>query len=134
VALRLLTRALVTAVVTVAMFALKAVTIASGRHPLDDPVVNLFFFAGIAALLVTFVLTGAALARRPGRGGRALAAAVGLAVGVVGSALVAVVATTVLPAEGSWVWDEVNLWVIALLTLAAVLVLRTRPDVRLRPT
>ena len=129
---RLLTRALVAALVAAAMFALKAVSIASGRDPFADPLVNLFFFLGIAALLVTFALTGAALARRPGPRGRLLAAAVGLAVGVVGSALVAVVATTVLPSTGSWVWGEVNLWVIALLALATVLVLRARPDVRLR--
>ncbi|GAA1433042.1 hypothetical protein GCM10009616_24050 [Microlunatus lacustris] len=78
-ALRLLTRALVAALVCVAMFALEAATIASGRDPFGDPVVALFFFAGLAALLVTSVLTGAALA-----------------LGVVGSALVAVVATAVL--------------------------------------
>ena len=41
-------------------------------------------------------------------------------------------ASIVLPSTSSWVWGEVNLWVIALLALAAVLVLRARPDVRLR--
>lgn len=125
-ALRLLTGALVAALVTALMFALKATTIARGADPFDDPLVNGFFFTGLVALLVTAALTGAALARRPGRRGRLVAAAVGLVVGALGGALVALAAGALLPAGGSWVWGEVNLWVIALLALAAVLVLRAR--------
>jgi len=130
VAAVLLTRALVAAVVAVVLFALKAVTIAAGRRQLDDPVISLFFLAGLVALLVTFGLTGAALARRPGTRGRLAGAAVGLAVGAVGSAVIVFLATTLLPADGWWVWGEVNLWVTALLTLTGVLVLRSRADVR----
>lgn len=60
------TRALLAGSVAALFFALKAVMIATGRDAYDDPLVNLFFYLGIAGLVVTFGLTGAALARRPG--------------------------------------------------------------------
>lgn len=120
----LLTRALVAAVVTVAMFTGKALTIAAGRDAFEDPFVNGFFFAGGLALVVAFVLAGAGVApRHRGRG-----AALGLVVGIVGGVTIAALAGVLLPADGSWVWGELNLWVIALLTLALVLVLRSRAD------
>ena len=122
----LLNRALVAAVATAALIGLKAATIASGRDAFDDPLVNGFFYAGALALLVTFVLTGAALARRAGPRGRLVGAALGVAVGVVGGVLVAALAAALLPTDGHWVWGEVNLWTTATLTLTAVLVLRSR--------
>ncbi len=122
----LFSRALMAAVVTVVLFGLKAGAIASGRDPFDDPLVNVFFFAGIAALLLTFAVTGAALSRRRGTRRTAAGVLLGLLVGVVGSGLIAVLATTLLPRGGIWVLDEINLWVIALLTLTTVLVLRSR--------
>lgn len=118
----LLTRALVAAGVTAVMFAAKALTIASGRDAFEDPIVNGFFFAGGLALVATFVLAGAGVAtRHRGRG-----AALGLLVGVVGGVAIAALAGVLLPADGSWVWGEVNLWVIAVATLVVVLVLRSR--------
>ena len=123
---RLLGLALAAAVLAVVLFALKALTIAAGRDAFDDPWVNGFFYAGVVALALTFALAGAAVSRRRGRRGRLRGAALGLLVGVVGGVLIAVVATTLLLSDGSWVWGEVNLWVIALLTLGALLVLRSR--------
>lgn len=118
----LLTRALVAAGVTAVMFAAKALTVASGRENLDDPVASGFYYAGALALVVTFVLAGAGLApRHRGRG-----AVLGLVVGIVGGVAVAALAGVLLPADGSWVWGEVNLWVIAVATLVVVLVLRSR--------
>ncbi|GAB2580439.1 hypothetical protein [Microlunatus antarcticus] len=123
---RLLSRALVAAVVTAVFFALKDSTIAAGRDAFDDPLVNGFFYVGAVALAVTFALAGAALARRPGRRGRLRGAALGLAVGVVGGVVIAAVFTALLPADESWVYGEVNLWAIAVLTLVTLLVLRSR--------
>lgn len=123
---RLLGRALVAAVATAVLFALKASTIAAGRDPFDDPWVNGFFYAGALALAVTFALTGAGLARRRDRRARLLAGVLGLVVGILLGVLVAAVAGALRPADGSWVWDEVNLWVIVLLTIVALLVLRSR--------
>ena len=123
---RLLDRALVAAVLSAVLFALKAATIAVGRDPFDDPWVNGFFYAGALALAVSFALAGSVLARRRGRPSRLTAAALGLVAGVLGAVLVAVVATAVVPADGGWVWGEVNLWVIAVVTLVVLLVLRAR--------
>ena len=120
----LLSRALVAAVLTGVMFALKATTIATGRDPLDDPLVNGLFYVGAFGLALTFALAGAALARRR----RLLGAALGLLVGVAAGVSIAALASALLPDDGSWVWGEVNLWIIALLTITLVLVLRSRTD------
>ena len=118
----LLTRALVGAVLAAVMFTAKAVTVASGREELDDPVASGFYYVGALALVVTFVLAGAGVARRHrGRG-----AALGLVVGFVAALAIAALAGVLLPTDGSWVWGELNLWLIALLTLGLVLVLRAR--------
>lgn len=117
---------LVAAVCAVVAWAAKATVIgvAGGldRSPAEGPL----FLVGLVCALVGAGALGAALTAGRSSGVRALAA-----VAVVGALLlipltVGGVVTLVQPADPSWVWGEVNLWVSALALLAAVLLSRSR--------
>ena len=108
-----------------------AIGIAGGldRSPLESPL----FLLGLLCCLVAAAATGIAVARRPTALGRTLSAAGGIVTGaLVAVAASAVVAAAAPPSPG-WVWEEVNLWAMALTLLAANLALwarRSRPEER----
>jgi len=88
-----------------------------GRSPLESPL----FLLGLVAFVATVVLLALALSAGRAAGVRVLvvvgAVAAGVAFSVASNALV----TAVRPANPSWVWGEVNLWVGAAVLLALVL-------------
>ena len=102
-----------------ACWAAKAVSIdiAGGldKSPFEGPL----FFAGLIAFVVAVVSLGVALTRGRPAWLRAIAGVVAFIVGLGISQVVGAVATTLAPADPSWVWAEVELWVIAPLALAA---------------
>lgn len=100
-----------------------AIGVAGGldRSPLEGPL----FLLGLLAFLVA--VGALCLALTPGRpaGIRVLAVVVGVVVAAGFSLGTNALVTTVRPADPSWVWSEVNLWVGATVLLA--LVARLRP-------
>lgn len=93
-----------------------------GRSPLEDPL----FFLGFGAQLVASIALALALtAARP------LVVRIGAIVGgavVVFGFVTAVnsVIQRVQPIDASWVWGEINLWVVAVLMLGLALLTRRR--------
>ena len=104
----------------------KAVAIGSAggldRSPLESPL----FLLGLVCCLVASAATGVAVARRPTAWGRTLSAAGGLAAGVLVAAATSAVLAAVAPPSPGWVWEELNLWAMALILLAVNLTLRVR--------
>ncbi len=114
--------AVISALVCIGAWTAKSVAIglAGGldRSPLEGPL----FFLGLASFVATVVLL--ALALTPGRPPalRALAVLVGVVTAIGFSVATEVLLTAVRPADPSWVWSEVGLWVGAAALLGLVLV------------
>lgn len=93
-----------------------------GRTPWEDT----FFFVGLAAQLVAFVAVALALTGSRPLGVR-LGALLGGAVLVFGFVTVfQLVIERVQPADASWVWGEINLWVVAALVLGVAVLAHRR--------
>lgn len=94
------------------------------KSPFEGP----FFLAGLAASVVASVALGVALTRRRPGWVRAVAG-IGTLVGGFGLAMAVDASVGLVQAAGPgrhWVWAEVNLWVLATLTLTLALVARRR--------
>jgi hypothetical protein len=118
--------ALLSAGLAVALWAAKAVAIGLAGGLNRSPAENPLFLAGLACFLVAAVSLGLALTR-----GRhlALRVAAGVLGPVLGFALAMAIDTAlrgIRPPHPSWVWTELNLWVIAPLALALAVVLARR--------
>jgi len=104
----------------------KAVAIGSAgglnRSALESPL----FLLGLVCCLVASAATGVAVARRPSMWGRTLSAAGGIAVGVLVAVTSSAVVSAVAPPSPGWVWEELNLWAMALTLLAVNLTLLVR--------
>jgi peptidoglycan/LPS O-acetylase OafA/YrhL len=110
--------ALLAAVAAVALWSAKAMVIGvSGlsRNPAEDAL----FFLGLAAALVGSAALGAAQAGGRSRAARVAAAAAGVLAVIAVAGLTQAVVTLVQPADPSWVWGELNLWVAALALVTA---------------
>ena len=122
--------ALTASLVAVVAWALKAIAIAMAggldRSPAEGPL----FVLGLVAALVGAGAFGAALPAGRSVGIRVLAGAAGVVTMVLLSVGVGALVTAVQPADPSWVFGEVNLWVGALTLLGVVVWWRSR---RLRP-
>ncbi len=94
------------------------------RSPFEGPL----FFLGLGCYLVAVVALGVAATRGRPAWLRATSGVVALALGIVlTSAIGAVINAVQAPSPlRHWAWTEVNLWVIALGTLALVLAVRAR--------
>ena len=88
-----------------------------GRSPLESPL----FLLGLVAFVATVVLLALALSAGRGAVVRVLAVVGGIVAGVAFSVASNALVTAVRPADPSWVWGEVNLWVGAAVLLALVL-------------
>jgi len=112
----------------VACWAAKAISIdmAGGldKSPFESPL----FFAGLISYVIAVVSVGIILTHGRPAWLRAIAGLLAFIVGIGISQVAGAVATTLAPADPSWVWAEVELWVIAPLPLAvALLVARRQP-------
>jgi hypothetical protein len=100
------------------LWAAKAVAIdiagGLGRSPFEGPL----FFLGFAAILVAVVSLGLTLSAGRSRLVRGLTGAACILAAVLVSVLAGAVVALVRPAHPGWAWEEVNLWVLALATLA----------------
>lgn len=118
--------AVVAALATVAAWTAKAVAIASagglGRSPWEGPL----FLLGFACLLVAVASIGLAAAVGQSFARRALSATASIVATVVVALLVNLVVARLEPSHPGWVWGELNLWVLALLALAAAARVSTR--------
>ena len=101
-----------------------AIGIAGGldRSPLESPL----FLLGLLCCIVAAAATGIAVARRPTALGRTLSAAGGIVAGALVAVAVNAVVAAVAPPSPGWVWEEVNLWAMALILLAVNLLLLPR--------
>jgi hypothetical protein len=79
------------------------------------------FFVGLVGFMVAVVSLSLALTVGRGRVVRALAVLGGVVAAVGVSVVTGLLVAAVQPAEPSWVWGEVNLWVGAVVLLAATL-------------
>jgi hypothetical protein len=118
--------AFVGAVCAVVAWAAKATAIglAGGldRSPAEGPL----FLIGLVSALVGAGALGAGLAFGRSPATRVLAGAATIVALVLTAGVSSFVAALLQPADPSWVWGEVNLWVSALALLTAVLVWRSR--------
>ena len=112
--------ALTASSVAVVAWALKAIAIAIAggldRSPAEGPL----FVVGLVAALVGAGAFGVALAEGRSIGIRVLAGAAGVVTMVLLSLGIGALVTAVQPADPSWVFGEVNLWVGALTLLGVV--------------
>jgi xanthine/uracil permease len=118
--------AVISALICIGAWTAKSVAIglAGGldRSPLEGPL----FFLGLVSFVATVVLLALALTTARPLALRALAVLVGVVAGVGFSVVTEMVLTTVRPADPSWVWSEVNLWVGAAALFGLVLVTHHR--------
>ncbi|HEX6150065.1 hypothetical protein [Nocardioides sp.] len=106
-----------------------AIGIAGGldRSPLEGPL----FLLGLASFVTTVVLLSLALTAGRHPGARALGVVAGVVAGAGFSIATNALVTAIRPADPSWVWSELNLWVGAALLLGLVLAThRTRSVTR----
>ncbi len=101
-----------------------AIGIAGGlnRSSLESPL----FILGLLCCIVAAGATGIAITRRPTVLGRTLSAAGGIVAGALVAVAANAVVAAVAPPSPGWVWEELNLWAMALTLLAVNLTLRVR--------
>jgi hypothetical protein len=113
--------AVISVLVCIGAWTAKAVAIglAGGldRSPLEGPL----FLLGLVSFVATVVLLALALTAGRPPVVRAVAVLVGVVAGAGFSIVTNAVLTAVRPADPSWVWSEVNLWVGAALVFGLVL-------------
>jgi hypothetical protein len=114
--------AVISALISIGAWTAKSVAIglAGGldRSPLEGPL----FLLGLASFVATVVLLALALTTGRPLALRVLAVLVGVVTAIGFSVATDVLLSAVRPADPSWVWSEVNLWVGAAALLALVLV------------
>ncbi len=105
-----------------------AIGIAGGldRSPLESPL----FLLGFVSFLAAGVTTGLALTRDRSRLASVLAAIGCVLAGIMTAGIGGSVAAAIQPANPSWVWGEVNLWV-AMLAMVALNLMWVTPRQRL---
>ncbi|HQF03566.1 MAG TPA: hypothetical protein PK868_06150 [Phycicoccus sp.] len=120
--------ALVGAPVTTTAWAAKALAIGVagglGKSPFETP---LFFLGMVSALITVGALT---LSRVPDRrlGVQIAAVAVGLVVMFAFTGALVAIFSAISPTGASWVWGELNLWIVALVLLGLAIRTGTRPS------
>ncbi len=99
------------------LWAAKAVAIGSagglGRSPAEAPL----FFLGMICWAVAVVTGGLGLSRGRSAGVRVLAVLAAVAAAALFTLLISAAVVAVQPDRPSWIWGEVNLWVLAIVTL-----------------
>lgn len=113
------------AALAVAFWAAKTLSIGlSGGS--DERLASALFLAGLACTMVASACVGLALAQGSRRAVRIMAAVLGPVVGMLGSFAVIALLSTVQPADPSWIWGELNLWIVATATLLVALLAARR--------
>jgi MFS family permease len=121
--------AVVAAVTSILAWTAKAVTIGlAGGH--DGTAAEVLFLVGLVAQVAAVVALGLSWARGRSLGVRLAAVLAAPVAAMAVTTLVNGVVQRVQPADPSWVWAEVNLWVGAVLVLA----LATRVYLSMSPT
>ncbi|HSO70488.1 MAG TPA: hypothetical protein VLQ67_12720 [Arachnia sp.] len=111
--------AVVTALLCIGAWTLKAITVSLAGGPNLSPLEDALFLFGLVASLTAVLFLGLALSTGRPAGVRVLAAIVSIVVGVAFSAAVVALVEWIQPADAGWIWGEINLWVFAAVLLAA---------------
>ena len=126
--------ALIAAATSLVAWVAKAMAIGAAGGPGQTPWEDTLFLMGFVTQLVAFVAVALALT-----GSRPVAVRLGALIG--GAALVFGIVTVVQlviervqPADASWVWGEVNLWVVAALMLSLAVLAHRRATTHSVPT
>ncbi|QDO89628.1 hypothetical protein FNH13_15885 [Ornithinimicrobium ciconiae] len=126
--------ALIAATTSLVAWIAKAVATGAAGGPGRTMWEDTFFFVGLAAQLVAFVAVALALTESRPLAVR-LGALFGGAVLVFGFVTVfQLVIERVQPMDASWVWGEINLWVVAVLVLGAAVLAHRRAHTPAVPT
>ncbi|WP_028659936.1 hypothetical protein [Nocardioides insulae] len=122
--------ALTAATLSVAFWAAKSVAIGTAGGLGISPWENPLYFAGLLCHVTAVVSLGLALStgRHPAQRALLVVALIGGALAI--TVLVGTIAASLEPAAPSWMWTELNLWVIGLLTLAAAWLVVRRQSLR----
>ena len=111
--------AVVTALLCIGAWTLKAITVSLAGGPNLSPLEDALFLVGLVASLTAALFLGLALSTGRPVGVRVLAALASIIAGVAFSAAVVALVERIQPADPGWIWGEINLWVFAAVLLAA---------------
>ena len=125
--------ATVTAVGAVLAWGAKAVAIGLAGGLDKSPAESPLFFLGLVLYVVAALAIGVALTAGRSTSTRVLGGAAGLCLGLVLFMIATLAIAPFKPADPFWVWEELNLWIVSVLTAAGWLVLRSRDAPRETP-
>ena len=122
--------ATVTAVGAVLAWGAKAVAIGLAGGLDKSPAESPLFFLGLVLYVIAAPAIGVALTARRSTGTRVLGGVAGFCLGLLLFVITSLAIAPFKPDNPFWVWEELNLWIVSVLTAAGWLVLRSRIDGR----